>query len=116
MEAQNPHSAAWKSFCRFGPQDIPGTIVEGLTKYVPYLFLTPFFETETRGVVADCQNFGESVSWRKQASTNVMPPPYCFSDAGDILVHPKWREYIVRQWVYSQIVDLMALGAVRTKG
>ena len=77
------------------PRDIPGTIVEGLTKYAPYLFLTPFFETETRGVTG-LSKFRRIRALAKAGFNQSMPPPYCFSDAGDILVHPKWTEYIVR--------------------
>lgn len=77
------------------PQDIPGTIVEGLTKYVPYLFLTPFFETETRGLTGS-PKFQRIRDLAKARFDKSAPPPYCFLAADDIVVHPKWVEYIVR--------------------
>ncbi len=97
------------------PQDIPGTIVEGLTKYVPYLFLTPFFETETRGITGP-PKFQRIRALAKAHFDQSTPPPYRFSAAGAIVVHPKWAEYIVRNeyilkswalWHWAQYMQRM---------
>ena len=86
------------------PGDIPGTVVEGLTGYAPFLFLSPFFERETVGMTGSpkfrkirklaAERFGES-----------SPPPYCFPGPESVSMHPAWSEYIarnmdiVRPWV-----------------
>ncbi len=77
------------------PQDIPGTIVEGLTKYVPSLFLSPFFEAETRGMTGP-PKFQRIRDLAQAGFEQSAPPPYRFSPTGDVIVHPKWVEYIVR--------------------
>ena len=77
------------------PDDIPGTIVEGLTGYAPFLFLSPFFGRETAGMTGSpkfrkirklaAERFGES-----------SPPPYCFPQSDSVTVHPAWSGYIAR--------------------
>ena len=84
--------------------DIPGTIVEGLTGYAPFLFLTPFYEHETKGRTGSVKfkMIRELAAERFHTSS---PPPYYFPKPNSIIVHPQWLEYfscnlsIVRSWI-----------------
>ena len=81
----------------FSPRaaDIPGTIVDGLTGYAPFLFLSPFFERETRGMTGS-PKFGKIRRLAEERFGESSPPPYCFPRPDSITVHPAWSEYIAR--------------------
>lgn len=76
---------------------IPGDIVGQLTKFVPYLFLSPFFDKAIPlGVVGEprFRRIREEAAARFDGD---MPPPYRFADDA-IIVHPKWAQYFRRNY------------------
>ena len=77
------------------PNDIPASIVEGLTGYAPFLFLSPFFERETHGMTGS-PKFRKIEKLAAERFGECSPPPYCFPRPGFITVHPAWAEYIAR--------------------
>lgn len=90
----------------FAPRakDIPGTIVDGLTGYAPFLFLSPFFKQETHGMTGR-PKFAKIRQLATERFKESSPPPYYFPKPDSIIVHPAWSEYIarnldiVRSWV-----------------
>lgn len=86
------------------PENIPGTIVEGLTGYAPFLFLSPFFKWETVGMTGS-PKFRKIREFAAERFGKSSPPPYRFLARDSVLVHPQWSEYIahnkdiIRSWV-----------------
>lgn len=85
---------------------IPGDIAEQLTKFVPYLFLSPFFPDIT-GIVGE-PKFRKIRDAAAARFDGDMPPPYRFADDA-IIVHPKWAHYfrrnfdIVNAWIMWEL-------------
>ena len=74
---------------------IPGTIISGLTKYVPYLFMSPFFPGMTG--VAGAVKFSRIKTAAAERFNGDSPPPYRFAENDNaIIVHPKWCAYFAR--------------------
>ena len=89
------------------PGDIPGTVVAGLTKYAPFLFLSPFFEEDIPVGVTGSAKFRKirELANGRFNDAESAPPPYCFPKRDSVVFHPSWAEYIgrnfeiIRSWV-----------------
>ncbi len=78
--------------------NIPREISEGLTTYASHLFMSPFFGNSVKGL-AGPPKFRKIRALAKERFDGELPPPYRFSGAGGaIIVHPKWAQYISRNF------------------
>ena len=77
-----------------------------MERYVPYRLLTPFFESDLRGL-RDYDKNPAIIKLAAKTFRSKSPPPYCFISDGDnsaIEIHTSWRDYwlsnmaIVRGW------------------
>ena len=77
-----------------------------MERYVPYRLLTPFFESDLRGL-KDRNKNPEIIKRAAKTFRSKSPPPYRFIGDGDnsaIEIHPRWWDYwlsnmaIVRGW------------------
>lgn len=78
-----------------------------LLRYVPYRFLRPFFEKETRGVVDAKVN--QQIVRLSQDYFNISMPPYKIDEEGRITVHNQWAKYlknnlvIIESWIHWEM-------------
>ena len=89
---------------------IPGTIMDGLTEFAPYLFMSPFFDGLT-GLAggAKCRKIREMA---EESFSGESPPPYCFTKNNDgVIVHPEWARYfsrnaeIINAWIMWKLAQ-----------